>query len=677
MPRRGGLLLALLALCLLAPTGCAGTSAGEPGSDLTPSPAPATGTLLLATPTVLREEPRAIEGIELVGHLGGKQATAVTVRGGTAYVGFGLQFAVLDLTSAASPRRLGYLVLPGPVVDIALVGPYAYVVTGHGAGMYVVDVSNPKVPVALTRTYTGPSLSAVVVSDGYAYVSSDAVHVLDLSDPTTPIEVAAFRPGGPGPAPRGEVAAVVAGHAYVVYNDFYARTGGFWIVDVSEPARPIQLGALPFAEPVHELVVAGDYAYLLLGRGIGQLAVVDVRDPQHPVEIHLPDDTTWRAQSLAVDGHILYLADPGRPDPVGSLQILDIVDPACPLPEGRYEGFAPEVPDLALVEQRAYLAVGDGLVVVDVSDPERPERVGNYRHDALPGSGRAVTVDGPYAYVAAGEAGLQVVDVSDPANPRAVAAYDTAGHSWDVALVGGYAFLADEYNGLRILDVTDPLHPAEVGAYDVPGPYEFFHGVAVDGPFVYVADGSITDTGLWVVDAADPVRPVPVSFLPLVGNGGEELPPRVEGVVAMGSTVYLAAGTAGLRVVDVSDPAAPVEVGAYDTPGRADNLVATGRWVYLMDGDLRIVDLGDRTAPALVGFYDVVDMLGTPHVAVQGRYAYLTGDGLRVVDVFDPGVPAEVTAHPIAMGDVAVAGDAVYVIGNGLFLLRTAPASGP
>jgi hypothetical protein len=588
-----------------------------------------------------------------------------------------MQFAVLDLTRAASPQRVGYVVLPGPVVDIALVGSYAYVVTGHGAGMYVVDVSNPVAPVTRMRTHAGLSLSAVVVGGGHAYVSNDAVHVLELSDPGAPVEVATFRLGGPGPASRGEVAAVAEGYAYVVYNDFYARTGGFWIVDVSEPATPTQLGAISLAEPVQELVVAGDYAYLLVGRGIGQLAVVDVRDPQHPVEVRLPDDTAWRAQSLAVDGHTLYLADPGGPKRAGSLQILDIADPACPVAKGRYEGFVSEVPDLTLGGQRVYLAVGDGLVVVDVSDPERPERAGRYRHDALPGSGRAVTVDGPYAYVAAGEAGLQVVDVSDPANPRAVAAHDTAGHTWDVALVGGYAFLADEYNGLRILDVTDPLHPAEVGGYDVPGPYEFFHGVAVNGPYVYVADGSVRDTGLWVVDASDPARPVPVSFLPLAGSGGEEPPPRVEDVVAVGATVYLAAGTAGLRVVDVTDPAAPVEVGVYDTPGRADNLVVAGQRVYLMDGDLRIVDLGDRTAPALVGFYDVVDMSATPHVAVQGRVAYLTGDGLRVLDVSDPGEPAEVAAHPFVMGDVAVAGDAVYVIGNGLFLLRTAPAGGP
>jgi hypothetical protein len=80
---------------------------GEPGPDPTPSPAPATGPYLLVAPTLLWEEPRAIEGIELVGHLGGKQATAVAVRGGTAYVGFGLQFVVLDLAGAAYPRRVG------------------------------------------------------------------------------------------------------------------------------------------------------------------------------------------------------------------------------------------------------------------------------------------------------------------------------------------------------------------------------------------------------------------------------------------------------------------------------------------------------------------------------------------------------------------------------------------
>jgi hypothetical protein len=40
---------------------------------------------------------------------------------------------------------------------------------------------------------------------------------------------------------------------------------------------------------------------------------------------------------------------------------------------------------------------------------------------------------------------------------------------------------------------------------------------------------------------------------------------------------------AGLRVVDVSDPAQPVEVGFYDTPGHAYDVAVTGEYIYVAD----------------------------------------------------------------------------------------------
>jgi hypothetical protein len=272
-----------------------------------------------------------------------------------------------------------------------------------------------------------------------------------------------------------------------------------------------------------------------------------------------------------------------------------------------------------------------------------------------------------------------VVDVSDPVNPKVVGRHDTAGQTWDVALAGDLAFLADEYNGLRAIDVTDPFNPVEVGFYDIPGLFEFFHGVAVAGSpstgsgqvYAYVADGGLLETGLRIVDISDPVHPKEASFLPLqIQTADDVLPARAEGVAVANGYVYLAAGTAGLRVVDVSKPAAPAEVGFYDTPGRADNLTVAGHYAYLADGDLRILDVSDPTAPAPVGFYDVPYPAGTPHVAVQGRYAYVTGGGIRVLDVANPGVPVEVAAYPFVEGNVAAAGDMIYVAGNGLFLLH-------
>jgi hypothetical protein len=434
-------------------------------------------------------------------------------------------------------------------------------------------------------------------------------------------------------------------------------------------------------DPIHDVAVVGEHAYLLVGSGLGRLVIVDVSEPQNPIEVNPDGARPWGSRSLTVRNHYLYLAghDLRDSEATGGLRILDISNPAYPVALGRYVGLTPGVLDVAAGGGHAYIASGCGLALVDVSNPSAPSGGGLYRANALPGTGTDVAVEGKIAYVAAGRAGLQIVDVADSVNPRVVDSHDTGGHAWAIALTEGkvpahtYAYIADEYNGLRVIDVSDPPAPVEVGAYDLPGHSDFFHGVAIEGDYAYVADGGLMSTGLRVVDMSDPAHPLEVAFLPLTAGQEDTPPARVEDVAVADSYVYLAAGTTGLRVIDVSDPVAPVEIGFFDTAGRVDKVMVMGQKAYVADGDLRIVDVANPAAPAEVSFYDLPDLAATPHVTVQGSHAYLTGNGIRILDVSDPRAPVEVARHPIPQGNVAVVSDTVYVIGNGLFILRASP----
>ena len=51
-----------------------------------------------------------------------------------------------------------------------------------------------------------------------------------------------------------------------------------------------------------------------------------------------------------------------------------------------------------------------------------------------------------------------------------------------------------------------------------------------------------------------------------------------------GATVYVADGSSGLRIVNVANPAAPVEVGFYDTLGEAGNVVVAESYAHVADG---------------------------------------------------------------------------------------------
>ena len=96
-----------------------------------------------------------------------------------------------------------------------------------------------------------------------------------------------------------------------------------------------------------------------------------------------------------------------------------------------------------------------------------------------------------------------------------------------------------------------------------------------------------------------------------------------------GNYAYVAALTAGLRIIDISNPAVPTEAGFYVTPGRMPRGVAVaGNYAYVADSDhgLRIVDISNPSAPTEAGLYDTPESaLG---VAVAGNYAFVA-DGAR------------------------------------------------
>ena len=59
-------------------------------------------------------------------------------------------------------------------------------------------------------------------------------------------------------------------------------------------------------------------------------------------------------------------------------------------------------------------------------------------------------------------------------------------------------------------------------------------------------------------------------------------------------------------MINVANPAAPAEVGFYDTPGYAYGVAVAGSYAYVADGDagLRVINVANPAAPVEVGFYD-------------------------------------------------------------------------
>src|SRR5207253_825205 len=108
-----------------------------------------------------------------------------------------------------------------------------------------------------------------------------------------------------------------------------------------------------------------------------------------------------------------------------------------------------------------------------------------------------------------------------------------------------------------------PAHPQQVGNYVTPPAVVF--GVAVSGNYAYLADYS---AGLRVVDVSDPANPQSVGTS---ATGG-----RPVGVAVLGHYAYLADMDFGLQVIDVSNPASPQRVGGYASLRDASGVAVLG-----------------------------------------------------------------------------------------------------
>jgi hypothetical protein len=185
--------------------------------------------------------------------------------------------------------------------------------------------------------------------------------------------------------------------------------------------------------------------------------------------------------------------------------------------------FGVAVSDLELYGNYAFVgSYGEGLVIVDISDPRNPKRVGKFN---CPGGQNDVQLspDGHYAAMAIetrsnkchpGDEGTVVLDVQDRANPVELAFIDKTKLSdgshnntldWPYLYVDQYI---NTYSKLEIFDLRDPTKPTKVGGIDFGGqssPHDLIVDHRPDGKsFAYAASVAFTD----VIDVTNPAKPV-------------------------------------------------------------------------------------------------------------------------------------------------------------------------
>eukprot|EP01026_Neomeris_dumetosa_P014808 TRINITY_DN15475_c1_g1_i4.p1 TRINITY_DN15475_c1_g1~~TRINITY_DN15475_c1_g1_i4.p1 ORF type:complete len:190 (+),score=14.37 TRINITY_DN15475_c1_g1_i4:119-688(+) len=140
----------------------------------------------------------------------------------------------------------------------------------------------------------------------------------------------------------------------------------------------------------------------------------------------------------------------------------------------------------------------------------------------------------------------------------------------------------------------------------------------------------------------------------LASVGGRPTEVRIQGEFAF------VAGSEGLQIYNIGDATSPELVASLSEIVEARDFVIDGEFGYLLEvSRLRVLDLSDPRHPVEVG--SVVGVVGRLELQGDTLYAANASVGVYVFDVSDPTNPVRVSTYPIAATDIRVQGGIGYL----------------
>lgn len=273
--------------------------------------------------------------------------------------------------------------------------------------------------------------------------------------------------------------------------------------------------------------------------------------------------------------------------------------------------------NVRVADKIAYVAnYWDGLRIVDVHDPAHPVELG-HTPTQYPDSGEIYNdvkiVDGQgkrFALMASSVAAVIAVDVTDPAHPVIAGGFGTNANVHTLFVDGGRAYLGASGGGFEIWDLADPAHATRIGGWLHPSTVSaqpYLHDLYVSGDRAYL---NYWDSGMTVLDITDPAAPV--SLGDFAGYGQQTS--HSNWVTQVGARKIAVHGDeqwdAHVHIVDVTEGTAGFEtsIGEWRTRPEVSvhNIMASGSRAYMahyQDG-VRVLDLSDPTAPVTVAWFN-------------------------------------------------------------------------
>ncbi len=512
-------------------------------------------------------------------------------------------FNILDVSDPDQPTLLGnyeYRQLRAVEEDWAVTFSAGCIFGTCSPYLEIVDVRDPANPV-LADTYTWANLdfetvdkAPILLEDNWLYLGMDQLYIFQLSPSGDLIMVSET----PFPLPSTYSAAF---HLHKDGNILYATTicgfrdACFSVFDVSDPEQPELLANYEVwgENNLLNIQVNQTQAYLLTAHYNASaevlptshtLHIVDLQEPSTPV----PRGEFWMPLGYAVEsirvqdglGYLLREIPPRMAHTGHALRIHDLSKPEAAAPLlSRYD---PEdacgLRSFSIVEHIAFVTHGcQPMSVMDLSFPTTPRilHTSDLRGKKLLARDHRV-----YMTSSSSENGeVVVMDASNLEDIQTLSYYavspENDAYIFTLALNANRLFLG--LNGeMEIVDVSQPISPTRMGTYTIQLTVtSSVRAIAVSDDLALLGISGEAHQ-LHLVDLQNPASPALLS-----AYATEE---EIRAIQIVGTQAYVAAGSQGVLVLDISDPHAPVLLHHYPVYA-LDVWLANDGYLYIASGN--------------------------------------------------------------------------------------------
>ncbi|GMU66762.1 MAG: hypothetical protein AMXMBFR36_30360 [Acidobacteriota bacterium] len=478
-------------------------------------------------------------GAAQVGFLATLDSRDVVTRSPTrAYIVGNGSLHAIDISIPSAPTVVSSTALPNGADAALAIGPNGgrlaawrnYSSHHPWSDVALFDLSDADQPVFRWGT-SGEPISALTIAGDRAYIGSSIYRISNPAQPTWLGELGVDAPSSHAPTGNPDL-------LYVADS-----TRGVATMNVSDGGSVVEVDLVALPTETIDGYVAGGSAVILERSGL-RVANLNAPDLLEPVgDLRLPQ--TWLSNITRISTHAVVVGyfDDGP----NVMRLVDLANPAEPTLGVTLPTLAERPP---VVDQNLLLAMSRcsgsrSVAIYDVSEPALPILVTELETESeclYPD----LAADGDRLYVwrevdpyPIGHYVFTVFDISVPDAPVELARSSTENH-WGSSVARGHRLVLTEDERLDVLDLADPATPVLRGSV----PLRESRGVSTEQVRLYGSRAGLPRRGR---DA----------------NGNRDDRPSL---------------------VDISDPAAPFEWAALDTPGTGDSIFFGPGVVVVADG---------------------------------------------------------------------------------------------